>query len=66
MLRRGDASRPLFVPWDTRVKSKFLTVESLWLVQRQQWLGGPALPVEASLQASGDFVEAIDGFVLAI
>ncbi|MEO6320685.1 MAG: type IV pili methyl-accepting chemotaxis transducer N-terminal domain-containing protein [Polaromonas sp.] len=66
VLRSGDASRPLFVPWDAHVKSQFAAVESLWKVQRQQWLSGLALPVEASLQTAGDFVEAIDRFVLAI
>ena len=66
VLRTGDASRPLFVPWDDQVNKQFSVVESLWKVQRQQWLNEPALPVEASLRRSGDFVEAIDRFVLAI
>ena len=66
VLRRGDASRPLFVPWDEQVRQQFAVVESLWQAQRQQWLAVPHLPVDASLQASGDFVEAIDRFVLAI
>ncbi|CAN5565818.1 type IV pili methyl-accepting chemotaxis transducer N-terminal domain-containing protein [soil metagenome] len=66
VLRSGDASRPLFVPWDDQVRRRFAVVESLWTVQRQQWLGGPDLPVESSLRTAGDFVEAIDQFVLAI
>jgi two-component system nitrate/nitrite sensor histidine kinase NarX len=66
MLRSGDASRPLFVPWDDQVRQQFAVVESLWQVQRRHWLAVPALPVEASLQTAGDFVEAIDRFVLAI
>lgn len=66
VLRRGDASRPLFVPWDDQVKKQFAEVESRWQVQRQQWLAVPTRPVEASLQTAGDFVEAIDRFVLAI
>ena len=66
VLRSGDASRPLFVPWDDQVRRQFAVVESLWKVQRQQWLAEPALTVEASLQTAGDFVEAIDRFVLAI
>ena len=66
VLRNGDASRPLFVPWDDQVRQQFAVVESLWQVQRQHWLAVPALPVEASLQTAGDFVEAIDRFVLAI
>ncbi|MEO7159487.1 MAG: type IV pili methyl-accepting chemotaxis transducer N-terminal domain-containing protein [Polaromonas sp.] len=66
VLRTGDPSRPLFVPWDEQVTKQFAVVESLWQVQRQQWLTGPALTVAASLQTAGNFVEAIDRFVLAI
>lgn len=66
VLRSGDASRPLFVPWDDQVRQQFAGVETLWQVQRLHWLAVPALPVDASLQTAGDFVEAIDRFVLAI
>ncbi len=66
VLRKGDASRPLFVPWDESVQKEFTVVETLWGQQRQQWLTEPGPSVEASLQAAGDFVEAIDRFVLAI
>lgn len=66
VLRNGDASRPLFVPWDDQVRKQFSVVESLWKEQRRQSLAEPSLPVNDSLQAAGDFVEAIDRFVLAI
>ena len=66
LLRSGSASRPLFVPWDAQVSRQFAVVESLWQVQRRNALAAPALPVDASLKAAGDFVEAIDSFVLAI
>ncbi|NML85832.1 type IV pili methyl-accepting chemotaxis transducer N-terminal domain-containing protein [Polaromonas sp.] len=66
VLRNGDASRPLFVPWDDQVRKQFSVVESLWKEQRRQSLAEPPLPVNDSLQAAGDFVEAIDRFVLAI
>lgn len=66
VLRTGDASRPLFVPWDDQVNERFALVESLWRGQRQQWLTEPAPTVDVSLQVAGDFVEAIDRFVLAI
>ena len=65
-LRTGDASRPLFVPWDDQAREKFAVVESLWALQRQQWLAEPALPPAASMQAADELVNAIDGFVLAI
>lgn len=66
VLRAGDPSRPLFVPWDASVQKEFTVVETLWRQQRQQWLTEPGPSVEVSLQAAGDFVEAIDRFVLAI
>jgi two-component system, NarL family, nitrate/nitrite sensor histidine kinase NarX len=66
VLRTGDASRPLFVPWDAHVRTEFSSVELLWKAQRRQWLSGPPATVEASLKTAGDFVAAIDRFVLAI
>jgi two-component system nitrate/nitrite sensor histidine kinase NarX len=66
VLRAGDASRPLFVPWDDQVRERFVLVESLWADQRRQWLSETVPTAQASLQAAGDFVEAIDRFVLAI
>ena len=66
LLRSGDASRPLFVPWDEQLRVKFAIVESLWLGQRQQWLEQPALQMAPSVQTTSAFVEAIDQFVLAI
>ena len=66
LLRSGDASRPLFVPWDDEVKSRFAVVESLWQVRRQQWLSQPALQTSSSFRTTGDFVAAIDQFVLSI
>ena len=66
LLRSGDASRPLFVPWDEQLRVKFAIVESLWLGQRQQWREQPALQMAPSVQTTSAFVEAIDQFVLAI
>ncbi|MFM6985518.1 MAG: type IV pili methyl-accepting chemotaxis transducer N-terminal domain-containing protein [Hydrogenophaga sp.] len=40
LLREGDATRPLFVPWDPEVQRRFSTVESLWAVQRARWSAG--------------------------
>lgn len=66
VLRDGDPLRPLFVPWDRQVRQKFFAVDSLWHSHRQQWLAESAPTVQASQQAAGDFVDAIDSFVLAI
>jgi two-component system nitrate/nitrite sensor histidine kinase NarX len=65
-LRAGDPSRPLFVPWDSGTQSHFATVESLWHKQRDQWLQAQPLSARDSLQTAGEFVEAIDRFVLSI
>lgn len=66
LLRRGDASRPLFVPWDEAVRREFATVEALWRNQRPLWLQTtPPDPAQA-LAAADAFVDAIDALVLAI
>lgn len=66
LLREGDPSRPLFVPWDDRVRQRFTDVESLWRDQRQLWLSEPAPPAQVLLKAGDDFVGASDRLVLAI
>ena len=66
LLRTGDPTRPLFVPWDETVRRKFTVVESLWQVQRGQWLAEQPLSAHQSLLTAGEFVSAIDSFVMAI
>ncbi len=66
LLRRGDASRPLFVPWDALLRERFVTVDSLWQTQRQQWLAPSAQAPNVLPQAVDELVTAIDGFVMAI
>ncbi|MGC1175710.1 type IV pili methyl-accepting chemotaxis transducer N-terminal domain-containing protein [Polaromonas sp.] len=66
LLREGDPSRPLFVPWDDQVRLRFANVESLWRDQRQLWLAEPAPQAQALLKAGGEFVEACDHLVLVI
>ena len=66
LLRTGDPSRPLFVPWDAGVRERFAAVNRLWLAQRSQWSGEPPPMATASLHAAEEFVAAIDALVLAI
>lgn len=66
LLREGDPSRPLFVPWDDQVHQRFADVESLWFAQRPLWLAEPAPQAQILLKAGGEFVEASDRLVLAI
>jgi two-component system nitrate/nitrite sensor histidine kinase NarX len=66
LLRKGDASRPLFVPWDGDVDVKFAQVEKLWAQRRGQWLARPPLTAAESVAAAEEFVTAIDALVLSI
>jgi len=65
VLRKGDSSRPLFMPRDEQVKARFAEVETLWAGQQQQWLGQASMPTLTAPQAT-TFVDAIDQLVLAI
>ena len=40
LLRSGDPDRPLFVPWDDRVRQQFSTVELDWKQFYNRWLAG--------------------------
>ncbi|WP_397410806.1 type IV pili methyl-accepting chemotaxis transducer N-terminal domain-containing protein [Polaromonas sp.] len=66
LLREGDPSRPLFVPWDDQVRARFNDVESLWRTQRPLWLAEPAPAAQELLKAGGAFVDASDRLVLVI
>ncbi len=66
LLREGDATRPLFVPWDADVRREFANVERLWQSQRALW-SDPLVPDDpVLLRSADDFVMAIDRLVLAI
>jgi two-component system nitrate/nitrite sensor histidine kinase NarX len=66
LLRNGDPSRPLFVPWDEGVRHEFAQVEALWQVEKTQWLQAGGIDSLSSQRLAGDFVVATDRFVLAI
>lgn len=66
LLKAGDPSRPLFVPWDDNVSERFSQVSALWVEQRSLWLSPNPITSQAALQATTRFVDAIDGFVSAI
>ncbi len=66
LLKTGDPSRPLFVPWDDASAARFGDVTRLWTERRSQWLAHePPLP-EQSVASAEEFVTAIDHFVTAI
>jgi two-component system nitrate/nitrite sensor histidine kinase NarX len=66
LLRQGDPTRPLFVPWDAHVHRQFAAVDDLWQTQRGQWLAAAPVPAAHTQQAATEFVRAVDGFVSAI
>jgi two-component system nitrate/nitrite sensor histidine kinase NarX len=66
LLRNGDPTRPLAVPWDAEVSRDFAQVQSLWQEQRASWLQGQAEGDPASLRDVAVFVDAIDRFVHSI
>ena len=67
LLRRGDADRPLFVPWDDTVLSRFASVEQDWIQFRARLVGSASPVANQALGADADaFASSIDAFVAAI
>ena len=66
LLRQGDASRPLFVPWDDTVRREFSAVEALWQTEKTLWMQAGGLDPLQTQRLAGDFVVATNRFVLAI
>ena len=66
LLRNGDATRPLFVPWDDAVRREFAQVEVLWQTEKRLWLQIGGLDPLNTQRMAGDFVTATNRFVLAI
>ena len=66
LLRTGDPSRPLFVPWSTETRTRFGNIRTQWAQARADWVGVvPSDRVQALAQADA-FVQQVDGFVDAI
>ena len=71
LLRNGDPDRPLFVPWDDRVRQRFQTVEQDWGRLRKLLASAPVPAVEKtpgadSADAVAGFTAHVDAFVAAI
>jgi two-component system nitrate/nitrite sensor histidine kinase NarX len=64
LLRHGDPERPLFVPWDETVQTRFSVLEEDWTGFRQL-LAGPAQPLPLR-DLTIAFVGHIDAFVHGI
>jgi len=65
LLKSGDPSRPLFVPWSRASRERFAQVNERWARLRDSWLSERPTPAQAVAEA-GEFVELVDGFVAAI
>ncbi|OIQ87846.1 nitrate/nitrite sensor protein NarX [mine drainage metagenome] len=64
LLRRGDAARPLFVPWDATIRARYARVQAAWAGLRPRWLDARAAqPSRAQVDA---FVASIDSLVMSI
>jgi len=66
LLKNGDASRPLFVPWDKKAINRYTEVERLWHEQKIHFTIQPSWPHHQLVEYSVEFVNAVDRFVLSI
>jgi two-component system nitrate/nitrite sensor histidine kinase NarX len=67
LLRTGDPSRPLFVPWTASTRENMQQVRSRWTALRAAWLDGNATTTPAAVASDADeFVRLVDEFVGAI
>jgi two-component system nitrate/nitrite sensor histidine kinase NarX len=66
ILRTGDPERPLFVPWDDKVRANFGIVERDWGYFRERWLSPqPPSATELRIQTV-TFVTSIETMVTSI
>jgi two-component system nitrate/nitrite sensor histidine kinase NarX len=66
LLRTGDPSRPLFVPWTAATRENLQQVRSRWTQLRAAWLSGEATTPADTAREADAFVQLVDGFVGAI
>jgi len=66
LLRTGNPERPLFVPWDDRVREKYDLVARDWSDFRSRWLEGKQDDLAALSSETGAFVRGIDELVVGI
>jgi two-component system, NarL family, nitrate/nitrite sensor histidine kinase NarX len=65
LLKNGDPTRPLFVPWDDNSSAQFKEVEALWQHLKLNLIGAPGLE-PPNLTTAGEFVASIDRLVQQI
>ena len=65
LLRTGDHARPLFVPWDARLRARYATVLANWQELRPLWLH-PSATRTVTRSELDHFVANVDAFVMSI
>ena len=66
LLRTGDPSRPLFVPWSEDTRARFDTVRAQWAQARSGWASQEPQGRDHTLAQADVFVHQVDSFVEAI
>ncbi|QTN30016.1 type IV pili methyl-accepting chemotaxis transducer N-terminal domain-containing protein [Rhodoferax sp. AJA081-3] len=66
LLESGDPSRPLFVPWNDRVRERFEEVKALWTTQKATRLSGAEVHPDELIASTNAIVSAINALVDAI
>ncbi len=66
LLRDGDRSRPLLVPWDETTRSRFAELEAAWQALRPAWTAAEPVDNTALMLRVDTFVSRVDGLVRAI
>ena len=66
LLKNGDPSRPLFVPWDEEVQRRYAVVDRLWQSQKLRYTTRPIMDHDQLVEEATIFLKAIDDFVWSI
>jgi two-component system nitrate/nitrite sensor histidine kinase NarX len=66
LLRKGDAERPLAVPWDDVVSQRFAVVERDWARFRQHWSAPSSAAPTGLSEETAAFASDIDALVAGV
>ena len=66
VLREGDPSRPLSVPWDDATRERFVELDAAWLDLRPAWQADAVVGMTGLTLRVDTFVSKVDGLVRAI
>ena len=66
VLRLGDPTRPLFVPWEESTRARFVELEAAWQDLRPAWQPGAQADKTELMLRVDTFVSRVDGLVRAI